>query len=184
MRNGDSQRHMATAGMATASAMYPGHGAGGVDEVDMEALRAKYARPREVLEAEAAQKQTTALGGSASDAKAMADAYDKLSDIVMCQGCQALGTVKRQYDYRVIDEECNLCDGEGVLRKGQAKYATAELKQKVREVEAMVAASEDLDELERLEAALKKRTIAALDAVLKTAPPDMTPAAAAPEVEV
>ena len=59
-----------------------------------------------------------------------------------------------------------------------------ELKQKVRQVEAMVAASEDLDELERLEAALKKRTIAALDAVLKTAPPDMTPAAAAPEEEV
>ena len=172
--------------MATASPMYPGHGAGGVDDVDMEALRSKYSRPREVVAAEAAQKQTTALGGSASDAKAMAEAYDKLSDIVMCQGCQALGTVKKQYGYRVIDEECNLCDGEGVVRKGQAKYASAELKQKVRQVEALVASSEDLDELERLESALKKRTIAALDAVLKTAtpPPEPTPTAAAAEEEV
>jgi hypothetical protein len=39
----------------------------------------------------------------------------------------------------------------------------------VRQVEALIAACEDLDELEALEAALQKRTMAALDAVLSAA---------------
>ena len=69
-----------------------------------------------------------------------------------------------------------MCDGEGVIRKGLAKYASDELKQKVRAVEELVAACEDLDTLERLEDALKKRTVAALDAVLPPAP--AAPAAA------
>ena len=96
-------------------------------------------------------------------------AYDRLSDIVMCQACQALGLFKKHYGYRVIDEECQTCGGEGVLRKGQAKYASDELKQKVKRVEAMVDECDDIDELERLEAALNKRTLAALDAVLPKA---------------
>ena len=158
---------------------YPGHGQGLPDmDVDMDALRRKYSRPREELEREAAQKgfgaDTPALR---KQGEAMQNANDKLNDIVMCQNCQAMGTVKKQYGYRVLDEACSVCDGEGVIRKGQAKRASAELKAKVKAVEALVDACEDIDELERLEAALKKRTDAALDAVLPKAPAAAPPAA-------
>ena len=41
--------------------LYPGHGVGNVgDDVDMEALRRKYSRPREQLLAEARQNQSSA----------------------------------------------------------------------------------------------------------------------------
>ena len=66
----------------------------------------------------------------------------------------------------VIDEVCSHCDGEGCFVKGQKK-ASQDLKDKVREVEALIADCEDLDQLERLDEALKARTIPALDAVLK-----------------
>ena len=73
------------------------------------------------------------------------------------------------------------CDGEGVLRKGQAKLASDELKRKVKMVEAMIADVDDLAELEHLEAALTKRTVAALDEVLpKSQPPALEAPAAAP----
>ena len=134
------------------STLYPGHGAGGDDMVDMDALRAKYSRPREVLLAEArqAQAQSGLSSGKQEGMAAIAASYDKLQDIVMCQACQALGTVKKQYGYRVIDEQCSMCEGEGVIRKGHAKLASEELKKKVRQVEAMVDECDDLDELERL----------------------------------
>ena len=158
--------------MDTASPFtYPGHGnAGGIEGVDMDALRAKYSRPREELAAEQRAKDAANPVRNASGrSEATQAAYDRLSDIVMCQACQALGIVKKHYGYRVIDEECQTCGGEGVLRKGQAKYASDELKQKVKRVEAMVDECDDIDELERLEAALNKRTLAALDAVLPKA---------------
>lgn len=155
------------------STLYPGHGGGDVDGVDMDALRAKYSRPREQLQAEAAQldaqRSMTSTHGAKQGAQ-MGAAYDRLQDIIMCQNCQAMGTLKKQYGFRVIDEVCDQCDGEGVIRKGQAKFASAELRAKVKQVEALVESCEDLVELERLEAALKKRTIPALDAVLGVAP--------------
>lgn len=144
------------------------------DDVDMDALRKKYSRPREELLAEAQQKQQQGL--MPTD-KVMGAVNDRLSDIVMCQNCQAHGTVKKQYGFRVMDEQCEVCGGEGVIRKGLQKYASAELKAKVKQVEALVAACEDLDELERLEAALNKKTIAALDAVLDPGADAPVPAA-------
>ena len=131
-------------------------------EIDMEALRAKYSRPRDELRAELARAQP-AVGGAAAPKGAMAD---RLNDLVMCSQCQALGIVKRQYGFRVIDEQCEGCDGEGVIRKGLGKLASAELREKVQKVEALIADCEDLDELERLEAALTKKTLKALDEVL------------------
>lgn len=64
---------------------------------------------------------------------------------------------------------CEKCDGEGCFVKGAGKKASAELKDKVRQVERLVADCEELDQLEKLEDALKKGTVAALDAVLKEA---------------
>ena len=127
----------------------------------MAALRAKYSRPREQLVAEA-----NAAGYDKQDAKAPFGQSDALADIIMCQGCGAMGTVKKQYGYRVIDEQCETCNGEGVVRKGLAKQASEELKEKCRKVEALVEAAEDLETLERLEEALNKKTMEALDAVL------------------
>lgn len=139
----------------------------------MAALRAKYSRPREQLIAEA-----NAKGFDKQEVKAPFGQSDALADIIMCQGCAAMGTVKKQYGYRVIDEQCETCQGEGVVRKGLAKKASDELKEKVRKVEALVEAAEDLETLERLEEALNKKTMEALDKVLGE-----TPAAATPAVE-
>ena len=46
-----------------------------------------------------------------------------LNEVIMCMACQAHGTVKRQYGFRVIDEVCEQCDGEGCFIKGQGKKA-------------------------------------------------------------
>jgi len=132
-----------------------------VDDIDIEALRKKYSHPREEL-------QQAGVGTVTPDALSKGANSDKLTELVMCQGCQALGTVKKQYGYRVIDEVCEQCDGEGCFVKGQGKKASRDLKEKVKQVEALVAACEDLDELEKLEEALQKRTIASLEAVLKS----------------
>jgi len=140
-----------------------------IDDVDMEKLRAKYSRPREQLIAEANAKGY----GNAEPNKVFGQS-DALADIIMCQACAAMGTVKKQYGYRVIDEQCETCAGEGVVKKGLAKKASDELKAKCKRVEALVEACEDLDELEKLEEALSKKTAEALDAVLvayEKAPP-------------
>jgi len=139
-------------------------------DVDIEALRAKYSRPREVLLAEARAKEArdgTPLQAAAGLRADKVANLDKLNEIVMCQACQALGTVKKQYGFRVLDEECGTCGGEGIIRKGQSKLASEELCEKVKRVEALVAAATDLEELERLEAALNERTLSSLDAVLR-----------------
>lgn len=130
----------------------------GPDDVDMEALRKKYSRPREEL-----MKEVNAKCGVDSSME------KNMTQIIMCQACQAHGTVKKQYGFRVLEEVCEQCDGEGCLIKGQGKKASAELKEKARQVEDLIEACEDLDELEKLEEALKQRTHQALDKVLKDA---------------
>ena len=135
----------------------------------MEALRAKYSRPREQLVAEA--NSTMARGGGPKAAAPFGGQSDALADIIMCQACGAMGTVKKQYGFRVMDEQCEKCNGEGVIKKGLAKTASQALKDKVRKVEEMIATADDLVELERLEAALQKKTEAALDEVIKAAEP-------------
>lgn len=143
-----------------------------IDDVDMEKLRAKYSRPREQLIAEA-----NAKGYANAEPNKAFGQSDALADIIMCQACAAQGTVKKQYGYRVIDEQCETCAGEGVVKKGLAKKASDELKAKCKRVNALVEACEDLDELEKLEAALSKKTAVALDEVL--AAYEKTPPAAA-----
>jgi len=131
-------------------------------DIDIEALRKKYSRPRHELEAEAKAKY-----GNRGDVLSQQEA--KMTEVTMCPQCQAAGTIKKQYGFRVIDEVCPNCDGEGCFVKGRGKKASAELKDKVKAVEALVAECEDLDELEKLEAALTKNSMEALDAVLKEA---------------
>ena len=104
---------------------------GGASDVDFDALKAKYSRPREELLAEAQKTQGSSTGGLAALDK---ETNDRLSEIVMCQNCQAHGTVKVQYGFRVMDQQCSTCGGEGVIRKGLAKTASEELRNKVKQV--------------------------------------------------
>ena len=39
------------------------------------------------------------------------DPLGQLSNVKMCVMCQAMGTVKRQYGFRVMDEQCEACNG-------------------------------------------------------------------------
>ena len=130
----------------------------GCRDIDIEALRKKYSRPRTELQQEAAAQT--------SNSSSM---ESKITDIKMCQACQAHGTVKKQYGYRVLEEVCDQCNGEGCFVPGKDKKASLDLKMKVQQVERLVEECEDLDELEKYEDALRKRTPAALDAVLKAA---------------
>lgn len=150
---------------------------------DMESLRAKYSQPREALRAQVnSAPQSSGHNVSAAQSAAMAsiETSQRLNDIHMCQQCQAFGVIKVQYGYRVIDEQCPACGGEGIVRAGQGKPASDELKEKVAQVEALIEQVEDLDELERLEEALTKRSLKALNAVLKPSDKPSGGAAAAP----
>lgn len=120
-----------------------------------DALREKYSRPRDELRAEAAAKPV-----------APSSAMTEQSNVIMCQECQASGIIKRQYGYRVIDEQCDTCNGEGMIYRNGCGPAGEELIAKVKRVEELIAVADDLDELDRLEAALKERSLKALDAAL------------------
>ncbi|KAJ1635114.1 hypothetical protein T492DRAFT_969192 [Pavlovales sp. CCMP2436] len=124
------------------------------DGVDLEQLRAKYAQPgiREQL----AKEQAGALrAGGAVDAAG----EDKLSKIRICMRCQAMGTVTKQYGYRVMQETCTDCNGEGMLGMRQpAPELTGEhaRKQRITQLEASIASVDSLDELNELEVELRK----------------------------
>ena len=141
------------------------------DDPQADALRAKYAAAgRDAARAQAAASASPMAGAAAGK---------KLVEVKICHACQAHGTVKRQYGYRVIDEVCEVCGGEGCITN-KPKPASEELARKIRRVEALVATAEDLEALEALEAALKAKTIPALDAVLTkfaAAEPEAEPAA-------
>ena len=70
----------------------------------------------------------------------------------MCAVCQAHGTVKKQYGYRVIDEQCDECDGEGVVPVKQAPVSN---EPDIARLTRLIAECDSLDELEGLEAQLR-----------------------------
>lgn len=131
--------------------------AGTNDDVDIEALRSKYSQPRDELRANEANLPPP----SAPKMKVP----ELKHPIIMCQACQAHGTIKKQYGFRVLDEQCDTCKGEGIIVQ-KPKPASEELQEKVAAVEAMIGEVDSLEELERLEGALKARTLEALDLVL------------------
>lgn len=135
----------------------------GGDDVDLDALRAKYSRPKEQLRAEAEAQYKKYAGSSGQDAVDALGGTELKVPVIMCQQCQAHGVVKRQYGYRVIDEVCEVCDGEGMVIRGKGKMASDELCAKIRRVEKLISESDDLDELDRLESALRERSIVSLD---------------------
>jgi len=137
------------------------------DNIDIEKLRAKYSGDRNQLredyEAAARMKQSNVPANMD-----LGMGKDLPNPVVMCQACQALGTIKKQYGYRVMEEVCERCGGEGMIIQ-KPKVASEELLEKVARVEALIGEADSLEELERLEEALKERTINALDAVLEPA---------------
>lgn len=123
-------------------------------EVDVEALRAKYSQPgyREQL-----VKEGVRTSGGAPNAQ-HTPAEDKLSKIRICQRCQAMGYVKREYNYRVMQEQCPDCGGEGLLGTKQPSQEVtddAARRRRITALEAAIATAESVEELDELEAELK-----------------------------
>jgi hypothetical protein len=77
------------------------------------------------------------------------DPLQQLSNVKMCVVCQAQGTVKRQYGFRVMDEQCENCNGEGCIITRPPSTAD-----KIAKVEALIASATDLESLQRYEDAL------------------------------
>ncbi|KAL1524292.1 hypothetical protein AB1Y20_019195 [Prymnesium parvum] len=132
-------------------------------EIDVEALRSKYSGDRDQLRAEydaAVSKKAASKAGRGTGA-----GPELPNPVLMCHACQAHGIVKKQYGYRVMDETCDRCGGEGMIIQ-KPRPASEELKAKMARVEALIGEADSLEELERLEAALKERTIEALESAL------------------
>eukprot|EP00304_Pavlova_gyrans_P007455 CAMPEP_0206039282 /NCGR_PEP_ID=MMETSP1466-20131121/4656_1 /ASSEMBLY_ACC=CAM_ASM_001126 /TAXON_ID=44452 /ORGANISM="Pavlova gyrans, Strain CCMP608" /LENGTH=132 /DNA_ID=CAMNT_0053413915 /DNA_START=29 /DNA_END=427 /DNA_ORIENTATION=- len=120
-------------------------------DADYDSLRAKYAQPgyRERVAEELAQHKTAPQKSEGGDA---------LSRIRICGACQAMGYVKREYNFRVLTEQCEECQGEGLLGTKKPSEALAEdhaRRQRITDLEAAIAGADSLEELDRLEAELK-----------------------------
>ena len=57
------------------------------------------------------QAHASAAGAGAQKDLSLKDPLGQLSNVKMCVMCQAMGTVKRQYGFRVMDEQCEACNG-------------------------------------------------------------------------
>ena len=109
-------------------------------------LRAKWSDP---AAAAAAGAPKVRVPGSADGVGVDKDPLQQLSNVKMCMMCQAQGTVKRQYGFRVMDEQCENCNGEGCIITRPPSTAD-----KIAKVEALIASATDLDSLQRYEDAL------------------------------
>ena len=78
----------------------------GEDDIDVDALRAKYAGDRNNLRAEYDAAVDLKKKSSAPSPMDSVTGGDKLNSVVMCQACQAHGYIKKQYGYRVMTEQC------------------------------------------------------------------------------
>ena len=75
----------------------------------------------------------------------------------MCIMCQAQGTVKRQYGFRVMDEQCENCNGEGCIITRPPSTAD-----KIAKVEALIANATDLESLQRCACTSKRSPIVSI----------------------
>ena len=130
-------------------------------ELSDEELKAKWSRPRAEIEADLARNPPAP--------NSALQAAQELPSVRICPDCQAHGVRKVQYGYRVMDEVCDRCEGDGYLKppKPEAEDEDADAA-KVAQIEALIADASSLDELDRLEAALKSRDY---DSVLAPSPP-------------
>ena len=82
-----------------------------------------------------------------------------LDAMKMCATCQAHGIVKVQYGYRVMDQVCETCKGEGVLVNGKpiehagvdADSDAGNRRRRLERLIELIEKCDDLDELQRLE---------------------------------
>ena len=63
------------------------------------------------------QAHASAAGAGVQKDLSLKDPLGQLSNVKMCVMCQAMGTVKRQYGFRVMDEQCEACNGARVGRR-------------------------------------------------------------------
>ena len=118
-------------------------------------LREKWSNPQA-----AGSTTAQATPGAGKDQLQQRLDQSKLTNVKICQACQALGTIKRVYEFRVMEEVCEACNGEGcIINK---PLTTVE---KIAKVEALIASATDLESLQRYEDALRSGK---LDAVLNS----------------
>mmetsp|Transcript_75520 Transcript_75520/g.125927 ORF Transcript_75520/g.125927 Transcript_75520/m.125927 type:complete len:144 (+) Transcript_75520:40-471(+) len=135
-----------------------------------EELRSKWSDPA-IKQAEAAKPKPFKQLSSGSE--------DKLSRVKICFACQAQGIIKVQNGYRVMDVVCEKCGGDGCITTppssgtdsgsnacegvGDAAIKPTSIAEKMAQVERLIEQADDLNDLEKLEAALRSGNI---DAVL------------------
>lgn len=84
-----------------------------------------------------------------------------------------MGYVTKQYGFRVLQEKCTACDGEGLLgTKEPADELTVEhkRKQRITQIEAAIKQADSLEELETLEAELLRLMAPATGVASELAP--------------
>ncbi|KAJ1434291.1 hypothetical protein B484DRAFT_446740 [Ochromonadaceae sp. CCMP2298] len=86
--------------------------------VDFKAMKLKY----EIVRA----KQSVASQELATDiASQPSEDLERLNNYCICKGCNGKGTIKTIYNHRVMEKDCEECDGESIVLTSQG---LAELK--------------------------------------------------------
>jgi hypothetical protein len=119
-------------------------------EPTTEELRAKWSQPKPMLQ-DARRPDGAAAPGKVSEG---------LNRVKVCPGCHAQGTVKIQSGFRVMDQVCEMCGGEGCLVDGKrtvdpVEKAKREEDAKLARVVSMLAEIEDVSVLDAVEAKLR-----------------------------
>ena len=120
-------------------------------ELSDEELKAKWSRPRAEIEADLARNPPAP--------NSALQAAQELPSVRICPDCQAHGVRKVQYGYRVMDQVCETCKGEGVLVNGKpiehagvdADSDPGNRRRRLERLIELIERCDDLDELERLE---------------------------------
>lgn len=119
-------------------------------EPTTEQLRAKWSQPKPMLE-DARKVHGTAAAEKVSEG---------LDRVKVCPGCHAQGTIKTQSGFRVMDQVCEMCGGEGCLVDGKkpmdpVEKARKKEDEKLARVVSLLAEIEDVEVLDAVEAKLR-----------------------------
>ena len=96
-------------------------------DIDLDALRAKYANRAKQSEGKDKDERT-----KSKDVNAVLSKYS------ICQGCGGTGMQKSIYNHRVMEKTCEVCDGDVLLKKATIESSIAMFK-KLKGIEGLDA---------------------------------------------